>query len=288
MKDFFRQFYLFPNGDLIVNFELYGIAKLDKESNILWSFKGFAHHDIEVGSEGKVYSLGKRVEYENQDRTRWTLFPTINILTSDGLLEETIDLYEYFDKSKYRPVLEDIEEFGDLLHNNTIRVFDGSQEYRSDYFKKGNILIASPIIDAIYIVDPDAETVVWMLRSMFDGIHDPTLLENGNFLLFDNRGPDKRSQVIEFDPFTQEVIWQYDGGDDNAFLSTCCSVIQRLSNGNTLVTVTAQATAFEVTPDGNVAWQFHNPASLHYDKRAGSLFELRRFSREFLMDWLDD
>jgi hypothetical protein len=132
-------------------------------------------------------------------------------------------------------------------------------------------------------VDPEQETIVWMLRSMFDGIHDPTLLASGTILLFDNRGPDKRSQVIEFDPFTQEVVWQYDGGDENLFLSNCCSVIQRLPNGNTLVTVTSQATAFEVTQEGDVVWQFHNPASLGHDQRAGSLFELRRFTKEFSM-----
>lgn len=286
MKGFFRQFHLFPNGDLLVNFEHYGIAKLDKNSEVLWSFKGHAHHDIEVDSDGNVYSLGKRVEYEKGDKSKWTLYPTVNILAPDGKPQRTLELYDYFDNSPYRAVLEDIDAYGDLLHNNTIRVFDGSQQHRSPLYKKGNILLASPIIDAVYIADPEQETLVWMLRSMFDGIHDPTLLDNGNILLFDNRGPDNRSQVIEFDPFTQEIIWQYDGGTENQFLSTCCSVIQRLPNGNTLAVVTSQATAFEVTPQKEIVWQFHNPASLSHNQRAGSLFELRRFTKEFPMDWL--
>jgi len=286
MKKFFRQFHLFPNGDLLVNFEHYGIAKLDKNSDLLWAFKGHAHHDIDVDSEGTVYSLGKRVEYEKDDPSKWTLYPTINILSPEGKLQRTLELYDYFDNSKYRAVLEDLEEYGDLLHNNTIRVFDGSQQQLSPLYQKGNILIASPIIDAVYIVDPQQETVVWMLRSMFDGIHDPTLLDNGNILLFDNRGPQNRSQIIEFDPFTQQIIWQYDGGTHNPFFSSCCSVIQRLPNGNTLAVVTSQATAIEVTPQKEIVWQFHNPASLTHNQRAGSLFELRRFTKDFPIDWL--
>lgn len=289
MKLFFRQFYLFPNGDLIVNFELFGVAKLDKESNVLWSHKGFAHHDIDVDTEGNVYVLGKRVEYEDGDESQWTLYPTIDVLTPDGNLKRRLDIYEYFANSKYRALIQEIDEhgeIGDIFHNNTIRVLDGSQAHRSPYFNKGNILVTSPEFDAVYIVDPEQETITWMIRSLFHRAHDSTLLENGNILIFDNQSLGERSQIIEFEPFSHTIEWRYDGGEHAPFYSGCCSVVQRFPNGNTLAVVTAQATAFEVTPDGEIVWQFHNPAALTHDVRAGNLFELRRFPKDHVNSWL--
>ena len=55
---------MYPNGDLLVVYEAvgdtpygYGIVKLDKNSNILWRYFGRAHHDIDVGPDGRIYAL---------------------------------------------------------------------------------------------------------------------------------------------------------------------------------------------------------------------------------------
>lgn len=286
IREFYRQFYLMPDGGLIALFELYGIVKLDKDSNVLWKFGNVSHHDMDISEEGLVYVLGKRVEYRDGDKEKWVLYPTINILDPNGALLRTIDVYQCLENSPYRPLLHFVPELGDLFHNNTINIMDGSQAHRSPKFRKGNLLISSPKLNAIYILDPEAETVVWMIRNMFRVQHDAQLLDNGNILLFDNVGLGKQSQLLELDPFTQEVVWHYRGGDDAPFFSRCCSTVQRLPNGNTLATVTAQAVAFEVTPSGEVVWKFHNPASVVHDGRAANLFEMRRIPTDFPLGWL--
>lgn len=287
LKNSYRQFHLLPGGDIICIFELFGIVKLDKDSNVIWKFENVAHHDVDTDDQGNIYTLGKRIVMD-EDTTplKWWLYPTINILDKNGNLIRTIDVYKCFTDSQFRTLLKSLQTYGDMFHNNSIRVLDGSHSERLPAFRKGNILVSSRMTNAIYVIDPEKNVVVWMLRDLFRFQHDPHLLENGNILIFDNQSLGDRSRVIEFDPLTQEVIWEYDGGD-SPFYSKCCSTSQRLPNGNTLITVTAQAKAIEVTPNGDIVWQFQNPASLMQDELAANLFELRRITPNYDFSWLE-
>jgi hypothetical protein len=57
--------------------------------------------------------------------------------------------------------------------------------------------------------------------------------------------------VIEIDPETGEILWEYGIEErDNMPVRDC----NRLPNGNTLIT--AARKIIEVTPDGQVVWQF--------------------------------
>ena len=47
--------------------------------------------------------------------------------------------------------------------------------------------------------------------------------------------------------------------------------------------------AFEVTPDGEIVWEFHNPYRAGEDDRfVASLPELIRLPPDFPTDWLDE
>ena len=71
---------------------------------------------------------------------------------------------------------------------NTIRPIDGRLVDKYPMFKKGHILVSMREIHTIAIVDPEQEKVTWALTGMWRYQHEPRLLENGNLLLFDNRG----------------------------------------------------------------------------------------------------
>jgi len=79
------------------------------------------------------------------------------------------------------------------------------------------------------------------------------------------------SRVIEFNPVTLEIVWEYsqpnptadnnpsDGeyrGNERFFYSFFISGAQRLKNGNTLITEGATGRVFEVTPGKEVVWEF--------------------------------
>jgi hypothetical protein len=70
------------------------------------------------------------------------------------------------------------------------------------------------------------------------------------------------SRVLEFDPTTLEIIWQYPphrGGFTppmSGFYSSFISSAQRLANGNTLITEGAGGRIFEVTKEHETVWEY--------------------------------
>jgi len=191
-------------------------------------------------------------------------------------------------RSQYRSLLERqiVRKggiFGHILHTNTIEVFDGSQQSAFDHFKKGNVLVSILVIDMIGILDLEKQELVWSMGGgMWAKQHQPTLLRGGRMLIFDNKYIDGRqSRVIEFDPRTQQIFWQYGNKPEEQFYSGSCGSCQRLPNGNTLITVTDAGAALEVTDNGTIVWQYINPHRAGAEQELiASLFEVIRIERQ--------
>jgi hypothetical protein len=69
--------------------------------------------------------------------------------------------------------------------------------------------------------------------------------------------------VVEFNPVTLEVVWQYlpstAGFNDPSFFSHYISSAQRLPNGNTLIDEGADGRIFEVTAGHEIVWEYVSP-----------------------------
>jgi hypothetical protein len=110
------------------------------------------------------------------------------------------------------------------------------------------------------------------------GQHDAHLIAKGlpgagNLLLFDNEGmsgfpPSKigtlqGSRILEIDPIKQEIVWQYTSESSELpiwdFFSSFISSARRLPNGNTLIDEGVNGRLFQVTPKGQVVWEYVNP-----------------------------
>ena len=96
------------------------------------------------------------------------------------------------------------------------------------------------------------------------GPHHATMLDNGNITVFDNgtaRPGGARSRVLEMNPKTNEIVWQFSakGGHPNSFYSIFQCGVQKLPNGNFFVTSTDFGHLFEVTPEKEIVWEFVNP-----------------------------
>jgi hypothetical protein len=108
----------------------------------------------------------------------------------------------------------------------------------------------------------DLEEDDWFLRA-----HAPHVLDDGNFLFYDN-GTSGRgwSRAVEYEVDTEahtaRLAWQYpDEDDDDAWYNRIWGEADRLPNGNTLITAGScdpdddQARIFEVMPDGTRVWE---------------------------------
>ncbi|CAN7513258.1 arylsulfotransferase family protein [Mesorhizobium caraganae] len=276
-----------PNGDLLAIFEGQGLIRLDRESKLLWSLPIGAHHRLAIAANGDIYVLTREIrQIDGVNSVDPILEDFITVVSPDGKVKSSISLLSAFANSSYRPVLDRMPPSGDLFHTNALQILDGSGSERNPAFAAGNILVSLPLLDAIAIVDPARELVVWSLSGQWRFQHTPHLLPDGNILMFDNRGAVERSRILEINALSQQIVWTYDGGDMHPFFTEFNGASQRLPNGNTLVTESENGRAFEVTASGHVTWEFYNP------HRAGSrgdliatLFEVQRMASDFPLDW---
>lgn len=129
----------------------------------------------------------------------------------------------------------------------------------------GNITISFRNLSQVVTVDRQTGQIIWKLGSPpLSGQHAPTPLPNGNLLIFDN-GPHRfdssfpYSRVLEIDVASKDIIWAYQEARASDFFSPRISNAQRLPNGNTLINEGWFGRFFEVTPDGDVVWEYVNP-----------------------------
>ena len=189
----------------------------------------------------------------------------------------------------------------DYLHVNDLKPvgpnhwFDeGDQRFAPD-----NLIFDSRNGNFIAIIDRKTRKIVWTLGPHFppvagdgggasrklprpvdqiSGQHDAQVIPKGlpgagNLLVFDNQGAagyppaattlTGGSRVLEINPVTQQVVWQYSAADSGAagwtFRSTHVSSARRLPNGNTFIDEGQIGRFFQVTPKGEIVWEYVNP-----------------------------
>ena len=278
--EYWRRAWLFPNGDLLGIYEGLGIVKLDARSNVLWSRRGGFHHDLQVMPDGRIWVLdrdGKVIPRIHPRKGILEDFATV--LSPEGEVVRRISILEAFERSPFASILDGMEREGDVFHTNTLEVLDGRFADRDPAFRKGNILLSVLKLDTIAVLDPDRGEIVWAKQGSWRRQHQPTFLDDGNLLMFDNRGlRGERSRVVELDPRTGEVGWQHDRDLFSKTLGSC----QRLPNGNTLITESENGRALEVTRDGRVVWEYYNPNRAGEHKElVAVLFEVVRLPKAF-------
>ncbi len=291
-KEWFRRAHLFENGDILgIWAGGGGLVRLDKDSNILWSRGVWAHHDLQVMPDGRIYGLtskGRRIARIHE--TNYLIEDFVTVLDASGEIEKSVSLLAAFENSeRYRGVwLQRARDWGSLMHANTVEVLDGSLADRIPEFSAGRVLVSLRNLNAIAVVDLDREEVVWAHPGRFAAQHDPSVLENGHILVFDNVHRPKVSRIEEYDPLTLAEVWAYRGSSQEPFYSAHSGTAQRLPDGNTLITETSKGRAFEVTADGEIVWEFLSP------HRAGekgeliaTLYEMLRLPAEFPSSWAD-
>ena len=261
---FWRRAHLYRNGDLLAIYEGIGLIKIDKDSHLLWSYNGQKkpHHDLDVVDDGEIYTLTRGYKVVPMISDKPIVEDFITILTPEGIVKKHTPLLRLLENSPYARLLDEHEIgfYGHIFHTNTLEVFDGRLVEKSNLFKKGNLMISMLVLNTIFIIDMESEKIVWALGSgMWKRQHQPTLLGNGNILIFDNHYTKNSSQIIEFEPFTQKIVWRYQGNDNEKFFSKTCGSNQRLPNGNTLITETDFGRVFEVTRGNAIVWEFINP-----------------------------
>jgi hypothetical protein len=186
----------------------------------------------------------------------------------------------------------------DWAHINSMSVLGPNKFYDQGdpRFHPDNIIVDGRQLNVIWIIDKKTGKTVWKVGPDYSatpelrklgqivGQHHAHMIPKGlpgagNILVFDNGGaagygsPNPgsvsgvgnairpNSRVVEFNPVTLEVVWQYlpGGAGDPSFFSHYISSAQRLPNGNTLIDEGADGRMFEVTANHEIVWEYVSP-----------------------------
>jgi hypothetical protein len=288
---FWRRAYLYENGDILGIYDGMGLVKLDSDSNLIWSYLEGAHHDLEVAADGRIYVLVREAHIVPEVNPHQPILEDfVVVLDPEGRELSRTSVIAALQNSEYPEILADMGRSGDILHTNTVELLDGRLADRVEGFEAGNVMICPRQLEAVLVMDLEEESVVWATTAPWVMPHQPTVLENGDVLIFDNRGHGGASRIIQFDPVTRDITWLYAPDDPWRFYSKECGSNQRLPNGNTLITESDRGRAFEVTPEKEIVWEYVNPAQIEDDEGhafIASIFEMLRLPPDFPTDWVE-
>jgi hypothetical protein len=280
------------NHHLLVNAQGFGIIELDWDSQVVWQYRlRSAHHDfarLDNGNTlilfGGIQSNPARIRdpqevdgrVEKNALSNKTIYDDriIEVKPTGEIVWEWRSL-DHYDDFNFSPEIKKIirEHGGDWLHTNTI-----------DALPDGNILICFRHLGTIAIIDKATGKVTWKWNKLV-GPHHPSMTEHGNILVYDNgyrnRYPYAEiedrdyTRLVEVDPRTSEVVWEYhhdparllrmrttsilQGQIRGSFHSKTWGSAQRLPNGNTLSLDANRGRLFEITRAGEIVWEYINP-----------------------------
>lgn len=260
------------------------IMKLAWDGRRLWKRALPTHHDVAVMPSGLLTLTVKARAIPTVDRKLPVRDNLVAVLSPEGREQTSVSLYDAWTATPDAPPLQPVQPSQrhdvDLLHANSVEWLPDPPAGDEGVFSRGDVLVAVRHQDAVVVLDPAARRLKWVWgRGELSGPHDARLLPSGHILLFDNGLYRGWSRVVEVDPRTKRIVWQYRPAVPSELFTMSRGSSQRLPNGNTLVAESDRGHAFEVTREGRIVWDFWNP--FHNEKgQRGVIVRMRRIDRD--------
>lgn len=243
------------------------IIEIDTDDNLVWEWHGDQH----LAELAALVDLRTPIDFE-----AW-------VADQAARIREWNPALQAMSPTRYEDYCaEHVAGFAfDWAHNNTCQVIEENAAAAVDpRFRPGNIVFSYRTLDIIGVIDRDSGEIVWAWGpGEIDGQHKPHMLPNGHILIYDNGTCRGWSRIVELDPLTNEIVWQYAADPKEDFFSAFISGAQRLPNGNTLICEGAKGRLFEVTMDGEVVWEYVSPFRGVIDRReVHNIYRATRYS----------
>ncbi len=294
------------NGDLLLIVKDQMLICLDWDSNVKWKKKMRVHHDVRVDENNNIYVIARE-----DGLIFWHKIPVpilsdyIAVLSPDGEIKKKVYVYNlveeyissgdiakiyysgilkpinlmrifwHYYKSKMNYIFRNATPF-DIMHTNGIQIVDSDID---GFCRKGDWLVSLRQPDFIGVVDVWKEELVWSWGpGELSKPHHPTLLKNGNVLVYDNGVDSGFSRIVELDPVTKKTMWEYKSKPPEKFFSNTRGSCQRLPNGNTLIAESNKGRVFEITSEGKVVWEFYSPERKMETKERAPIYRMMRIT----------
>ena len=196
-----------------------------------WEFQApLLHHDFHRTESGSTIALvWNRLDQKLADKINGGFHEegvdagmygaSVIEISPSGEIMNTWNAWEHLDLAE--DVICPLENRREWTHANSISLTPD-----------GDFLISFRQTSTIGIVDRKTGEFTWKWGpGIVSHQHHPTMLENRNILLFDNGAHHRGmnfSKVIEIDPKTNEIVWEYQGDPPLSFYSYNISSAARL------------------------------------------------------------
>ena len=264
---------LMADGDLLVVSQKPSLIRLDRNSERLWERAWHVHHDLAVSAQGEIFAL-ERSEIQRDVAGQGVRLLGENVLrlTRDGELISRVALHDLLAESltperiaAARAATPDPRSWAqkaldlwrappvDLFHANSIEILPRDVPGLGP---AGAALVSLRNLDLVVAVDLAAPAIVWRLGpGVVERQHQVSLLPNDRTLIFDNGRARRHSRVVEVDPASGAIVWEYSGTPPGSLRSRSQGGAEFLANGNLLVVESERGRAIEITralPIGHV------------------------------------
>ena len=277
-----------PNGPIFWNFI---------NNTIVPASTAGGHHELEYNANSNTFFTFR--QYTTNIEGEVYLYDVIVELDNAGNIVWSLDTSDFIPTSWWCPYHDYAGGYRDITHSNTI-FYDADDDVI--YYNSRNT-------NTIFKINHTSSEVIWALgehgdfalydiygspvNSLFYHAHSIEPLSENTFIIFNNDYHDQenpevsRSEIQEFeineDNMTAHETFRWSGS--NSHFSAGWGDADRLPNGNRLGTFgywgASVPALIEVTPDGEVVWEFDFP------KEDGAIYGTYRAERFLMAPLLD-
>lgn len=296
---------LLPDGAAVFNFEGIGLAKVGRCGEVVWTLPRMVHHAISPAGDGGFWVGSKRYV------TTASPYPhvrtpfhdeTVMKVSADGVVQDEIPVLDALIHSApgafYGGAGFGVPN-GDMIHLNDVEPLDAARAAAFPQFAAGDLLVSLRGLSLLGVLRPSTHRFVWTQVGMWSRQHDPDFQANGHITVFSNNtiepgavpdtstgtpDPLGASTIIDLDPVTGASRVLYGGTPEQPFYSAYRGKHEILDNGNLLIVESNAGRVLEVTPSGELVWEYVN----RFDATdAAVVYQARRYPESYftVSDW---
>jgi hypothetical protein len=288
-----------------------GLARFDKDSNLVWKQERFNHHWFSVAPDGRIFCPSMRLVDSpyTHPATRTTIaspdgkvmYDVVMTLDAAGNVLDEIPVLDALIESGWTGLLRNYAESPkqeaeqlhmtsrDPTHLNDVRLVDAAQAARHPQLKEGDLLVSFRNLNALGVLDPATRRFKWMSAGAAILQHSPRITDRG-ILLFDNLGGAQGpggSRLVEIDLVTglPRTVFPVPSVElPGEFYTEIGGYIDLSGTGKVLATLQGASSVWEIDlATGAVVWDY---TYVDPDERCGRRLYTAQYVRgaSFLSD----
>lgn len=266
--------HLFPDGDVVVNLDYVGTARLDACGEVVWRLSQGNHHSVTRAEDGTfwipaVSGPGPATSARHPEGFPGLEGPVFQDrvlhVSADGEILEDYNVLDLLYENGLARLIRKAswKDDTDITHLNDVEPLAGSMADEYPLFEAGDLLVSLRFLDLVFVFDPGSRKVKWHATGPFLQQHDPDFMGDGWIGTFDNNTDGTArgtmlggSRIVAIEPHTDSTRVLFPTSRSDPFYTAAIGQWQQLENGNLLLAESGAGRVVEVAPDGRTVWDW--------------------------------